>query len=179
MAPAPVQPGLHQPAPPAAPGLPTVPPPAAPVDPYGLLPTESAAAAFAAIQAPPKAHPDVHAALPPQAEIDQALASLYGEIPDVAKDSAKREKKEKKAKEGDGSKLPRWLSWAKRTKSAPDPTTAERTCPSCGGEARVDIYDPWRGLLHMSCDACFRMWQEVEMPEIPALETADGKKRKK
>jgi hypothetical protein len=181
MAPAPVQPAPHHPAPPAAPGLPTVAPPSAGIDPYGLLPTESAAAAFAAIQAPPQPNHDVHAALPPQAEIDQALASLYGEVPEAPKHGGKRAKKEKKEKTSGagGSKLPRWLAWAKRTKSASDPTTAERTCPSCGGEARVDIYDPWRGLLHMSCDACFRMWQEVEMPEIPALETADGKKRKK
>lgn len=181
MAPAPAPPAPQHVAPPAAPGLPTVAPPTAGLDPYGLLPTGGAAAAFAAIQAPPLPHHHVHAALPPQAEIDQALASLYGEVPEVPKKSSKRSKKGKTEKPSGtgGSKLPGWLAWAKRTKGSSDPTTADRTCPSCGGEARVDIYDPWRGLLHMSCDACFRMWQEVEMPDIPALETSKGKKRKK
>jgi hypothetical protein len=35
------------------------------------------------------------------------------------------------------------------------------TCPSCGGTARIDIHDPFRGRIHLSCSACFRMWQET------------------
>ncbi|MEO5839168.1 MAG: hypothetical protein ABIQ73_21065 [Acidimicrobiales bacterium] len=36
----------------------------------------------------------------------------------------------------------------------------EHTCPQCGATARVDIHDPLRGRIHLSCDNCFKMWQE-------------------
>lgn len=36
----------------------------------------------------------------------------------------------------------------------------EHTCPQCGAVARVDIHDPMRGRIHLSCDSCFKMWQE-------------------
>lgn len=34
------------------------------------------------------------------------------------------------------------------------------TCPQCGAIAHVDIHDPLRGRIHLSCDNCFKMWQE-------------------
>ena len=34
------------------------------------------------------------------------------------------------------------------------------TCPQCGATAHVDIHDPLRGRIHLSCDNCFKMWQE-------------------
>ncbi|MEO8695470.1 MAG: hypothetical protein ABI658_18250 [Acidimicrobiales bacterium] len=33
-------------------------------------------------------------------------------------------------------------------------------CPQCGATARVDIHDPLRGRVHLSCADCFKMWQE-------------------
>ena len=36
----------------------------------------------------------------------------------------------------------------------------EHTCPQCGARAIVDIHDPARGRLHLSCGSCFNMWQE-------------------
>lgn len=36
---------------------------------------------------------------------------------------------------------------------------AEQRCPQCGGPARIDIHDPMRGRIHLSCDACYKMWQ--------------------
>ena len=36
----------------------------------------------------------------------------------------------------------------------------EHTCPQCGATARIDIHDPMRGRIHLSCDSCFKMWQE-------------------
>jgi hypothetical protein len=36
----------------------------------------------------------------------------------------------------------------------------EHTCPQCGALASVDIHDPMRGRIHLSCDSCFKMWQE-------------------
>ena len=35
----------------------------------------------------------------------------------------------------------------------------EHTCPQCGALARIDIHDPLRGRIHLSCDSCFKMWQ--------------------
>jgi hypothetical protein len=37
---------------------------------------------------------------------------------------------------------------------------AEHLCPQCGALARVDLHDPIRGRIHLSCDSCFKMWQE-------------------
>ena len=43
---------------------------------------------------------------------------------------------------------------------------AEHTCPQCGARARIDIHDPMRGRIHLSCDSCFKMWQQrVESTE--------------
>ena len=36
----------------------------------------------------------------------------------------------------------------------------EHSCPNCGAQARIDIHDPMRGRIHLSCDSCFKMWQE-------------------
>ena len=36
----------------------------------------------------------------------------------------------------------------------------EHLCPQCGAKAHVDIHDPLRGRVHLSCDNCFKMWQE-------------------
>jgi hypothetical protein len=36
----------------------------------------------------------------------------------------------------------------------------EHVCPQCGSTARIDIHDPVRGRIHLSCDSCFKMWQE-------------------
>jgi hypothetical protein len=33
-------------------------------------------------------------------------------------------------------------------------------CPQCGATARIDIHDPIRGRIHLSCDSCYKMWQE-------------------
>jgi hypothetical protein len=146
---------------PAFPGMP--PPPWAEADdPFADL---------RSLQPPPAGDPAADATtdpapvapgLPPQAEIDEALASLYNDIPPTDLDRL----------DTPDRKGPRWLRWARRLgkgRKKDTDETPERSCPSCGGTARVDIYDPWRGLLHMSCDSCFRMWQEVEMPEVPAL----------
>jgi hypothetical protein len=35
----------------------------------------------------------------------------------------------------------------------------EHTCPQCGAKANLDIHDPMRGRIHLSCDSCFKMWQ--------------------
>ena len=35
----------------------------------------------------------------------------------------------------------------------------EHTCPQCGTMASLDIHDPMRGRIHLSCDSCFKMWQ--------------------
>ncbi|HEX7094670.1 MAG TPA: hypothetical protein VF183_02225 [Acidimicrobiales bacterium] len=44
-----------------------------------------------------------------------------------------------------------------------------RACPRCGEPARLDINDRTRGVLHLSCDACFKMWQ---VPSKPSTSTA-------
>lgn len=36
---------------------------------------------------------------------------------------------------------------------------AEHRCPQCGAVANVDIHDPMRGRVHLSCDSCFKMWK--------------------
>jgi hypothetical protein len=36
----------------------------------------------------------------------------------------------------------------------------EHTCPQCGAKARIDIHDPMRGRIHLSCNSCFKMWQQ-------------------
>jgi len=50
-----------------------------------------------------------------------------------------------------------------RTASAAEAPLArvedEHICPQCGAKANVDIHDPMRGRVHLSCDACFKMWQ--------------------
>lgn len=38
---------------------------------------------------------------------------------------------------------------------------AGHLCPQCGALARIDIHDPIRGRIHLSCDSCFTMWQET------------------
>ena len=35
----------------------------------------------------------------------------------------------------------------------------EHNCPQCGAKANIDIHDPMRGRIHLSCDSCFKMWQ--------------------
>lgn len=40
-------------------------------------------------------------------------------------------------------------------------------CPRCGGEARVDIADPGRAQIHLSCDSCFKMWQQPAEESTP------------
>jgi hypothetical protein len=37
---------------------------------------------------------------------------------------------------------------------------AEHLCPQCGAAARIDIHDPMRGRIHLSCHSCYKMWQE-------------------
>lgn len=37
---------------------------------------------------------------------------------------------------------------------------ASRECPACGAPARIDIHDPVRGRMHLSCNSCYKMWQE-------------------
>jgi hypothetical protein len=142
------------------PAFPEMPPPpwAEADDPFADLRSLPPDPGADAASDPPPAAPG----LPPQAEIDEALASLYSDIPPTDLDQL----------DAQGRRGPRWLRWARRLgkgRKKDSEETPERSCPSCGGTARVDIYDPWRGLLHMSCDSCFRMWQEVEMPEVPAL----------
>ena len=50
-----------------------------------------------------------------------------------------------------------------RTESAAEAPLArvddEHICPQCGAKANVDIHDPMRGRVHLSCDSCFKMWQ--------------------
>ncbi len=33
-------------------------------------------------------------------------------------------------------------------------------CPSCGSGAKIDLVDRRRGIQHLSCTRCFRVWQE-------------------
>jgi hypothetical protein len=34
------------------------------------------------------------------------------------------------------------------------------TCSSCGVDARIDVVDLHTHRLHLSCDSCYRMWQD-------------------
>lgn len=43
-------------------------------------------------------------------------------------------------------------------------TVPVHECPGCGAAARVDIHDPFRGRMHLSCPSCYRMWQEEFTP---------------
>jgi transposase-like protein len=45
---------------------------------------------------------------------------------------------------------------------AVDVRTDAPVCPRCAGPARIDINDRTRGVLHLSCDSCFKMWQVRE-----------------
>jgi hypothetical protein len=48
------------------------------------------------------------------------------------------------------------------TVEAPAPlprADSEHRCPQCGAVANLDIHDPMRGRVHLSCDSCFKMWQ--------------------
>jgi len=38
------------------------------------------------------------------------------------------------------------------------PRAAQHLCPQCGSIARIDIHDPFRGRLHLSCNVCFKTW---------------------
>ena len=50
-----------------------------------------------------------------------------------------------------------------RTESAAEVPLArvddDHICPQCGAKANLDIHDPMRGRVHLSCDSCFKMWQ--------------------
>lgn len=72
--------------------------------------------------------------------------------------------------------VPRWA--APSLPAVPPPGLRERVlrrvrsrdevrricCPGCGHTARVDIVDRVTGRRHLSCEYCFRMWQEVGEP---------------
>lgn len=47
-----------------------------------------------------------------------------------------------------------------RDVAVPASVAAEHVCPQCGAVARIDIHDPMRGRIHLSCDSCYKMWQE-------------------
>ena len=47
-----------------------------------------------------------------------------------------------------------------RDVAVPATVAAEHVCPQCGAAARIDIHDPMRGRIHLSCDSCYKMWQE-------------------
>ena len=47
-----------------------------------------------------------------------------------------------------------------RDVAVPADVAAEHECPQCGAAARIDIHDPMRGRIHLSCDKCYKMWQE-------------------
>ncbi|MDH3706747.1 MAG: hypothetical protein OES57_11825, partial [Acidimicrobiia bacterium] len=32
-------------------------------------------------------------------------------------------------------------------------------CPTCGSAAKIDLIDRHRGLQHLSCVSCYRVWQ--------------------
>jgi hypothetical protein len=49
-------------------------------------------------------------------------------------------------------------SWPGRD-DAGDPAT-RLVCPSCAMTARVDVVDLRSKRLHLSCDRCYRMWQD-------------------
>jgi hypothetical protein len=57
-----------------------------------------------------------------------------------------------------------------RTEGAAEVTLArvddEHVCPQCGAKANVDIHDPVRGRVHLSCDSCFKLWQVRVEPTV-------------
>jgi hypothetical protein len=59
-------------------------------------------------------------------------------------------------------------SWPGRDSSG-DPAT-RLVCRSCAVPARVDVVDLRTNRLHLSCDRCFRMWQDQVRAEdkVPA-----------
>ncbi len=93
-------------------------------------------------------------------ELDAYYASLY-----LSEDSEiEDDRKTRRAEKVKRSKLPRWLRWAEKVSTRSnerDDVASEHVCPACGGPASVDILDRNRGIRHMSCDSCFKMWQEV------------------
>ena len=38
-------------------------------------------------------------------------------------------------------------------------------CPSCGAPGQLDIREGASGRCYLSCNSCFRMWQEVREPD--------------
>ena len=44
--------------------------------------------------------------------------------------------------------------------TAPGDPATRLVCPVCNAAARVDVVDLREKRLHMSCDQCFRMWQD-------------------
>ncbi len=93
-------------------------------------------------------------------ELDAYYASLY-----LSEDSEiDDDRKARRAEKAKRSKLPRWLRWAEKMSTRSnerDEATSEHVCPACSGPASIDILDRNRGIRHMSCDSCFKMWQEV------------------
>jgi hypothetical protein len=52
-----------------------------------------------------------------------------------------------------------WLRAEGATETRLPRVDDEHTCPQCGAKASLDIHDPMRGRIHLSCDSCFKMWQ--------------------
>ena len=48
---------------------------------------------------------------------------------------------------------------------------ARLSCSMCGQRARVDIVDLRTRRVHLSCDGCYRMWQEQIRRDDPAAIT--------
>ena len=47
-----------------------------------------------------------------------------------------------------------------------EPAVGRQYCERCGSDARIDIHDPFRGRMHLSCHTCYRMWQVTIEPTI-------------
>lgn len=56
-----------------------------------------------------------------------------------------------------------------RSRRLADVPPSARVCPRCGDLARLDINDRTRGVLHLSCDACFKMWQVERTSSTPTV----------
>lgn len=56
-----------------------------------------------------------------------------------------------------------------RARRLADVPPSARVCPRCGDLARLDINDRTRGVLHLSCDGCFKMWQVEHLPTPPTV----------
>jgi hypothetical protein len=41
----------------------------------------------------------------------------------------------------------------------------EFPCPSCGAPGQLDIREGASGRCYLSCNSCFKMWQEVREPD--------------